>query len=101
MPHHRTGRAKRPSRKVGETLKVGAAAERLGVSASMLRSWERLGLTEPSRSQSKYRLYTNDDLRVLRRAIYLRRVKRLNAPAILSQLKREGLLNHRAAGPAE
>jgi len=102
--HSKTARARKakgPSRKVGETLKVGAAAERLGVSASMLRSWERLGLTEPSRSQSKYRLYTNDDLRVLRRAIYLRRVKRLNAPAILNQLKQEGLVNHQTAPKAD
>jgi DNA-binding transcriptional MerR regulator/uncharacterized cupin superfamily protein len=88
-------------RKVGEALKVGAVAQRLGVSASMVRSWEKLGLAKPVRSQSKYRLYTNDDLRVLRRAIYLRRVLGLNAPAILNQLKQEGLLNHRAAGPAE
>jgi DNA-binding transcriptional MerR regulator/uncharacterized cupin superfamily protein len=90
-----------PARKVGEALKVGAVAQRLGVSASMVRSWEKLGLASPARSQSKYRLYTNDDLRVLRRAIYLRRVQGLNAPAILNQLKQEGLLNHRAAGPAE
>jgi DNA-binding transcriptional MerR regulator/uncharacterized cupin superfamily protein len=91
----------RSKRKVGEALKVGAVAERLGVSASMVRSWEKLGLARPARSQSKYRLYTNDDLRVLRRAIYLRRVQGLNAPAILNQLRQEGLLNHRAAGPVE
>jgi DNA-binding transcriptional MerR regulator/uncharacterized cupin superfamily protein len=91
----------RQTRKVGEALKVGAVAKRLGVSASMVRSWEKLGLTSPARSQSKYRLYSNDDLRVLRRAIYLRRVQGLNAPAILNQLKQEGLLNHRAAKPAE
>jgi DNA-binding transcriptional MerR regulator/mannose-6-phosphate isomerase-like protein (cupin superfamily) len=87
--------------KVGEALKVGAVAQRLGVSASMVRSWEKLGLASPTRSQSKYRLYTNDDLRVLRRAIYLRRIQGLNAPAILNQLKQEGLLNHRAARPLE
>jgi DNA-binding transcriptional MerR regulator/uncharacterized cupin superfamily protein len=97
----REKRAVRPVKKVGEALKVGAVAERLGVSASMVRSWEKLGLARPARSQSKYRLYTNDDLRVLRRAIYLRRVQGLNAPAILNQLKQEGLLNHRAAGQAE
>ncbi len=97
----REKKAARSGRKVGEALKVGAVAERLGVSASMVRSWEKLGLASPSRSRSKYRLYTNDDLRVLRRAIYLRRVQGLNAPAILNQLRQEGLLNHRAAGPAE
>lgn len=68
----------------------------------MVRSWEKLGLTRPARSESKYRLYTNDDLKVLRRAVYLRRVQGLNAPAILNQLKQEGLLNHRAsAGPLD
>jgi DNA-binding transcriptional MerR regulator/uncharacterized cupin superfamily protein len=91
----------RPVKKMGEALKVGAVAQRLGVSASMVRSWEKLGLARPARSQSKYRLYTNDDLRVLRRAIYLRRVQGLNAPAILNQLKQVVLLNHRAAGQAE
>ena len=88
-------------KKPGEALKVGAVAERLGVSASMVRSWEKLGLARPARSRSKYRLYTNEDLRVLRRAIYLRRVQGLNAPAILNQLKREGLLNHRATAQAD
>jgi DNA-binding transcriptional MerR regulator len=84
--------------KFGASLKVGAVAKRLGVSASMVRSWEKLGLTSPARSHGKYRLYSSDDLRVLRRAVYLRRVQGLNAPAILQQLKREGLLNGAAAG---
>jgi DNA-binding transcriptional MerR regulator/uncharacterized RmlC-like cupin family protein len=83
--------------KFGESLKVGAVAKRLGVSASMVRSWEKLGLASPARSHGKYRLYSNDDLRVLRRAIYLRRVEGLNAPAILQRLKQEGLLNRAAA----
>ena len=83
----RRKKAARSARKVGEALKVGAVAERLGVSASMVRLWEKLGLASPARSQSKYRLYTNDDLRVLRRAIYLRRVQGLNAPAILTRTK--------------
>jgi DNA-binding transcriptional MerR regulator/quercetin dioxygenase-like cupin family protein len=88
-------------RKVGKVLNVGAVAQRLGVSASMVRSWEKLGLASPARSQSKYRLYTDDDLRVLRRAVYLRRVQGLNASAILNQLKQEGLVGYRVADPAE
>jgi DNA-binding transcriptional MerR regulator/uncharacterized RmlC-like cupin family protein len=84
--------------KVGAALKVGAVAKRLGVSASMVRSWEKLGLGSPARSHSKYRLYTSEDVRVLRRAVYLRRVRGLNAPAILQQLKQEGLLNRPPAG---
>jgi DNA-binding transcriptional MerR regulator/uncharacterized RmlC-like cupin family protein len=77
---------------MGESLKVGAVAKRLGVSPSMVRSWEKLGLTSPSRTHSKYRLYSNHDLRILRRAIYLRRIQGLNAPAILQQLTQEGFL---------
>jgi transcriptional regulator with XRE-family HTH domain len=82
-------------------LKVGAVAKRLGVSATMVRSLEKLGLAKPARSQSMYRLYTNDDLRVFRRAIYLRRVQGLNAPAILKQLKEEGLLKQRTGDAVE
>lgn len=66
----------------------------------MVRSWEKLGLTSPARTHSKYRLYTNEDLRALRRAVYLRRVQGLNAPAILQRLKQEGLLNRPAAPQA-
>lgn len=58
----------------------------------MVRAWEKLGLTRPARTNSKYRLYSNDDLKTLRRAIYLRRVQGLNAPAIVRQLKQEGLM---------
>ena len=35
-------------------LKVGAVAKRLGVSATMVRSLEKLGLAKPARSQSMY-----------------------------------------------
>ena len=81
---------------VQKPLKVGTVARRLGVSAAMIRSWEALGLTTPARSQSRYRLYTEDDLRVLRRAVHLRKAKRLNTPAILMQLNQEGMLKDRA-----
>src|ERR1700733_3945151 len=80
----------------GNVLNVGAVARRLGVSATLIRSWEKLGIARPLRSSSKYRLYTSSDLQLLRRAIYLRKVRGLNAPAILDQLRREGLLNRPA-----
>ncbi len=83
-----------------EALKIGAVAKRLGVSASMVRSWDRLGLTNPVRTESKYRLYSDEDLRVMRRAVYLRRVQGLNAPGILNQLKQEGLLKQRESDPS-
>jgi DNA-binding transcriptional MerR regulator len=74
-------------------LKIGTVARQLGISASMIRAWEKLGLTRPTRTDSSYRMYTSEDIRVLRRAVYLRRVLGLNAPAILKQLRDEGLLN--------
>jgi DNA-binding transcriptional MerR regulator/quercetin dioxygenase-like cupin family protein len=73
-------------------LKIGEAAAQAGISPSVLRSWERLGLVRPQRTRSKYRLYTSDDVRLLRRARFLRRQRGLNARAIIELLRREGLL---------
>src|SRR5215469_3007063 len=77
---------------LGESLKIGDVAQRLGVSASLVRAWERLGLARPARTDSKYRIYTNEDFKALRRAVYLRRVRGLNAAGIALELKKEGLL---------
>jgi len=71
-------------------LKIGDVARRAGVSPSVIRSWERLGLTRPRRTASKYRLYTAEDVKLLKRARFLRQVRGLNAPAIVQLLKREG-----------
>ena len=71
-------------------LKIGDVARRVGVSASVIRSWESLGLTRPQRTESKYRLYTQEDVKLLKRARFLRKVRGLNAPAIVQMLKREG-----------
>lgn len=71
-------------------LKIGNVARMVGVSASVIRSWESLGLTHPRRSASRYRLYTQEDVKLLKRARFLRRVRGLNAPAIVQMLKREG-----------
>jgi transcriptional regulator with XRE-family HTH domain len=56
----------------------------------VIRSWESLGLTRPSRTGSNYRLYTTVDVKLLKRARFLRKVRGLNAPAIVQLLKREG-----------
>src|SRR5207249_10262273 len=73
-------------------LKIGDVARLVGVSPSVIRSWESLGLTRPRRTKSKYRLYTEEDVKLLKRARFLRRVRGLNAPAIVQLLKRDGLL---------
>src|SRR5437588_7600923 len=81
-------------------LKIGDVARMVGVSPSVIRSWESLGLTHPHRSESKYRLYTADDVKLLKRARFLRRVRGLNAPAIVELLKREGLVRSSPNGAA-
>ncbi len=71
-------------------LKIGDVARRVGVSPSVIRSWESLGLTRPHRTASRYRLYTAEDVKLLKRACFLRKVRGLNALAIVHLLKREG-----------
>jgi DNA-binding transcriptional MerR regulator/mannose-6-phosphate isomerase-like protein (cupin superfamily) len=73
-------------------LKIGDVARLVGISPSAIRGWENLGLTRPQRTESNYRLYTNDDVRLLKKARYLRKVRGLNAPAIVQMLKREGAI---------
>ncbi len=73
-------------------LKIGDVARLVGVSPSVIRSWESLGLTRPHRTPTKYRLYTTEDVKLLKRARFLRKVRGLNAPAIAQLLKREGLV---------
>jgi DNA-binding transcriptional MerR regulator/quercetin dioxygenase-like cupin family protein len=71
-------------------LKIGDVARRVNVSPSVIRSWESLGLTHPQRTASKYRLYTDEDVQILKRARFLRKERGLNAPAIVQLLKSEG-----------
>lgn len=73
-------------------LKIGDVAQLTGVSASVIRSWEKLGIIRPVRTDSQYRLYSKDDLKVLKRARFLSRVRGLNGPAIVEALKSQGLL---------
>src|SRR6202046_4539677 len=81
-------------------LKIGDVARKVGVSPSVIRSWESLGLAHPRRTESKYRLYTADDVKLLKRARFLRRVRGLNAAAIVQLLKREGKARPAADGNA-
>jgi DNA-binding transcriptional MerR regulator/quercetin dioxygenase-like cupin family protein len=71
-------------------LKIGDVAKKVGMSPSVIRSWESLGLARPRRTQSKYRLYSAEDVKLLKRARFLRKVRGLNAAAIVQLLKREG-----------
>ena len=77
--------------------RISEVAQRVGISSSALRAWEVLGLVSPERTASRYRLYRETDVRLLQRAVFLRRARGLNPAAIVHELKREGVV----AAPAE
>ncbi len=81
-------------------LKIGDVAKKVGVSPSVIRSWESLGLTRPRRTESKYRLYSPEDVKLLTRARFLRKVRGMNAAAIVQMLRREGKVGPSANGGA-
>lgn len=81
-------------------LKIGDVAKKVGVSPSVIRAWESLGLARPQRTESRYRLYTAEDVKLLKRARFLRKVRGLNAAAIVQLLKREGKVKPSADGNA-
>ena len=80
-------------------MRISEVASRLGISSSALRSWEALGLISPQRTKSRYRMYTESDVRLLQRAIFLRRARGLNPPAIVHVLKKQGLVTSPADAP--
>ena len=78
-------------------LRISEVARRLSISSSALRAWEALGLMAPQRTRSRYRQYTEADVRLLQRAIFLRRARGLNPAAIVHVLKKQGVVT----APAE
>jgi len=85
-------------RGAGHLLRISEVARRVGISSSALRAWETLGLVTPQRTQSRYRLYSESDVRLLQRAIFFRRARGLNPPAIVHVLKRQGMVSSPAEG---
>ena len=71
-------------------LRISEVARRVNISSSALRAWEQLGLVAPRRTKSRYRLYSEADVRLLQRALFLRRARGLNPAAIVHVLKRQG-----------
>jgi DNA-binding transcriptional MerR regulator/quercetin dioxygenase-like cupin family protein len=82
------------------SLRISEVAQRVGISSSALRAWEALGLLTPRRTVSKYRVYKEEDVRLLQRAIFLRRARGLNPAAIVHVLKRQGVLATHAENTA-
>lgn len=73
-------------------LRISEVARRLGISSSALRAWETLGLVAPQRTASRYRMYAESDVRLLQRALFLRRARGLNPAAIVHVLKGQGVV---------
>jgi len=86
-----------PNRETRSLLRISEVARRVKISSSALRAWEQLGLVAPQRTKSRYRLYSEADVRLLQRALFLRRARGLNPAAIVHVLKRQGAV----ALPAE
>src|SRR6202140_3506341 len=81
-------------------LKIGDVARIVGLSPTVIRMWESLGLAQPRRTASRYRLYTREDVRLLKRASFLRKVRGMNASAIVQTLKHEGRAHTAGDGTA-
>lgn len=84
----------------GSYLRIGDLARLVGISPTMLRSWEKLGVARPLRTSSAYRLYSAEDVKLFKRIKYLRQVRGLNAKAIIEQLKGEGFSKNGMPSPA-
>jgi len=68
-------------------FRISDAARMLGISASSLRNWERMGLITAARSQGRYRLYSQEALKRLRKIKYLRTVQHVNPAGIVAMLQ--------------
>jgi DICT domain-containing protein len=68
-------------------LAIKEVAERTGIAAATIRVWEqRYGFPEPARTSSGYRVYTDEDVEVLRRVSSLRS-EGLSVPAALERAR--------------
>lgn len=61
---------------------ISVAARLLSVSASFLRQVENEGLVSPARTGSNIRLYSDDDLRLLSRIVFLCRTRGVNLQGV-------------------
>ena len=66
----------------GLLLKISDVSRMLNVSSSTLRQWENAGLTQPTRTTSGYRTYSQEEVERLKYIQHLRTEKNLNVDAI-------------------
>jgi len=68
-------------------LAIKDVAERTGLATGTIRMWEkRYGVPEPARAGSGYRVYSQEDVELLRRAVSLR-ARGLSVPAALERAR--------------
>lgn len=91
MSSRNNSSAKSAKRPLARPLRISEVARRVGISSSALRAWEALGLIVPRRTESRYREYSEADVRTLQRAIFLRRARGLNPAAVVHVLKQQGV----------
>ncbi len=68
---------------------IGVAARLLGVSTQTLRILDREGLVEPSRTDANIRLYSENDLLLLKKITSLVKQKKVNIAGVKMILKME------------
>ncbi len=81
-------------------MRIGEASQTVGVSAATLRMWERQGLIRPGRTAGGDRVFSEENLALLRRIRYMREVERLNLVAI-ARLLAEGARPSVAGQPTD
>ncbi|KNZ69973.1 transcriptional regulator, MerR family [Thermincola ferriacetica] len=61
---------------------ISIAAHLAGVNMRTLRQWEEAGLIKPSRTQGNTRLYSSDDIDIIKRIKFLVEEKGVNLPGV-------------------
>ncbi len=85
-------------------FRIGELSRRTGVSADVIRAWERrYGVLQPARSASNFRLYSTDDLARLRlmRHYVEQNVAPSRAAELVRQARSAALEHNRGIPPAE
>jgi transcriptional regulator with XRE-family HTH domain len=80
---------------------IGKVAKILNVSTSMLRKWERLGITVPERTPSGYRKFSRVEVERLKEVQKLKTEKNVSSAAVVHLLKHERRSNKDQSPSAE
>lgn len=79
---------------MSQTYLISAVAKMLGIHPQTLRQYEREGLVEPSRSEGKMRLYTQEDVSRVREVLHLTREVGVNLVGAKLILELQSKISH-------